>query len=103
MLLSMRSKRNTSSLLGGLQSCTNALEINLVFLRKLQINLSQGSAILLLGVYIKDVPTSQKDTYSTMFIAALFVKVKKLKKQKNKTKQNKTKQKNPEIPQLKNQ
>jgi hypothetical protein len=28
---------------------------------------------LLLGLYPKDVPTYNKDTYSTMFIAALFI------------------------------
>jgi hypothetical protein len=41
--------------------------------QKLGISLSQDSAIQLLGIYPKDVPPSLKDTYSTTFIAALFV------------------------------
>jgi len=43
------------------------------FLRKLDIELSEDPAITLLGIYPKDVPTNNKDTYSTMFIAALFI------------------------------
>jgi hypothetical protein len=42
------------------------------FLRKLGINLPQDSAILLLGIYPKDVPPYNKDTCSTLFTAALF-------------------------------
>jgi hypothetical protein len=42
------------------------------FLRKLDI-LPEGPAILLLGMYSKDAPTYDKDTCSTMFIAALFI------------------------------
>ena len=43
------------------------------FLRKLDIVLQEDPAIPLLGIYSEDVPTDKKDTYSTMFIAALFV------------------------------
>jgi hypothetical protein len=43
------------------------------FLRKLDIVLPEDPAILLLGIYPEDVPTSKKDTCSTMFIAALFI------------------------------
>jgi hypothetical protein len=43
------------------------------FLRKLDIVLLEDSAIPLLGIYSEDVPTGKKDTYSTMFIAALFI------------------------------
>jgi hypothetical protein len=35
--------------------------------------LPEGPAIPLLGIYPEDVPTSKKDTCSTMFIAALFI------------------------------
>jgi hypothetical protein len=42
------------------------------FLRKLDIVLPENPAIPLLGIY-PDVPTSKKDTCSTMFIAALFI------------------------------
>jgi hypothetical protein len=43
------------------------------FLRKLVIVLPEDTAILLLGICPKEVPTSNKDTCSTMFIAALFI------------------------------
>jgi hypothetical protein len=43
------------------------------FLRKLDIILPEDPAIPLLGIYLKDVPTCNKDTCSTMFIAALFI------------------------------
>jgi hypothetical protein len=40
------------------------------FLRKLDI---EDPAIILLGIYPEDVPTDNKDTCSTMFIAAIFI------------------------------
>jgi hypothetical protein len=43
------------------------------FLRKLDIVLLEDPAILLLGIYPEDVPTYNKDTCSTIFIAALFI------------------------------
>jgi hypothetical protein len=43
------------------------------FLRKLDTVLLEDPAIPLLGIYPGDVPTCNKDTYSTMFIAALFI------------------------------
>ena len=43
------------------------------FLRKLDIVLPEDPAIPLLGIYSEDVPTCNKDTCSTMFIAALFI------------------------------
>jgi hypothetical protein len=43
------------------------------FLRKLDITLPEDPAIPLLGIYPEDVPTCNKDTCSTMFIAALFI------------------------------
>jgi hypothetical protein len=42
------------------------------FLRKLDIVLLEDSAIPLLGISPEDVPTGNKDTCSTIFIAALF-------------------------------
>jgi hypothetical protein len=39
----------------------------------LDIVLSEDPAIPLLGIYPEDVPTCNKDTYPTMFIAALFI------------------------------
>jgi hypothetical protein len=44
------------------------------FLRKLDIVLLEDSAIPLLGIYPDDVSTSNKDTCSTIFLAALFIK-----------------------------
>jgi hypothetical protein len=43
------------------------------FLRKLDIVLPEDPAIPLLGIYPEGAPTCNKDTYSTMFIAALFI------------------------------
>jgi hypothetical protein len=43
------------------------------FFRKLDIVLPEDPAIPLLDIYPEDVPTSKKDTCSTMFIAALFI------------------------------
>jgi hypothetical protein len=39
----------------------------------LDIVLPEDPAILLLGIYPEDAPTGNKDTCSTMFIAALFI------------------------------
>ena len=43
------------------------------FLRKLGTSLPKDPAIPLLGIYPEDSPACNKDTCSTMFIAALFV------------------------------
>jgi hypothetical protein len=43
------------------------------FLRKLDILLPEDPVIALLGIYSEDVPTCDKDTCSTMFIAGLFI------------------------------
>jgi hypothetical protein len=39
----------------------------------LDIVLLEDPAITLLGIYSEDIPTDNKDTCSTMFIAALFI------------------------------
>jgi hypothetical protein len=39
----------------------------------LDIVLPENPAILLLGIYLKHAPTYNKDTCSTLFIAALFI------------------------------
>jgi hypothetical protein len=41
--------------------------------RKLDIVLPEDLAIPVLSIYLEDVPTYNKDTRSTMFIAALFI------------------------------
>jgi hypothetical protein len=43
------------------------------FLRKLDIVLPEDPTIPLLGIYPEDVPTCNKDTCSTIFIASLFI------------------------------
>jgi hypothetical protein len=73
MLVRMWRKMNTPPLLVGLQACTTTLEIRLAVPQKLEIVLVEDPAIPLLGIYPEDVPTSKKDTCSTMFIATLFI------------------------------
>jgi len=60
-------------LLVGLQTGTTTLEISLEVPQKIDILLPEDPAIPLLGIYSKDAPTYNKDTCSTMFIAALFI------------------------------
>ena len=43
------------------------------FFKKLDIILLEDSAIPLLGIYPEEVPTGNKNTCTTMFIAALFI------------------------------
>ena len=45
------------------------------FHRKVEIVLPEDTAIQLLGIYLKDVPKYNKNTCSTIFIAALFLLV----------------------------
>ena len=45
-----------------------------LFLRKLDIVLSEDPAIPLLGIYPEDAPTCNKDTCSTLFITVIFIK-----------------------------
>jgi hypothetical protein len=44
------------------------------FLRKLEIDLPEDPAILLLGIYPKDAPPCHRGMCSTVFIVALFVR-----------------------------
>ena len=44
-----------------------------LFLLKLGITLPEDPAILLRGIYPEYSPACNKDTYNTMFIAALFI------------------------------
>jgi hypothetical protein len=69
MLARMWRKKDTPPLLVGLQAGTTSLES----VRKLDIVLLEDPAIPLLGIYPEDAPTYNKDTCSTMFIAALFI------------------------------
>jgi hypothetical protein len=67
-------KEENSSIVGGIANLYNhsGNQSGGWFLRKLDIVLPEDPTIPLLGIYPEDVPTSKKDTCSTMFIAALF-------------------------------
>ena len=67
MLAKMWRKKNTPPLLVGFQAVTTTLEISL------DIVLLVDPAIPLLGIYPEDVPAGNKDSCSTMFLAALFI------------------------------
>jgi hypothetical protein len=69
MLARMWRKRNSPPLLVGLQASGNQSAVP----QKLDIVLLEDPAIPLLGIYPEDAPTGNKDTCSTMFIAALFI------------------------------
>lgn len=43
------------------------------FLRKLRIDLSPDPALQLVGIYLKGSTTHYRDTFSSVFIAALFI------------------------------
>jgi hypothetical protein len=73
MLGRIWTKRNTLQFLVGLQACTTTLEISLAVPQKLDIVLLKDPAIPLWEIYPEDVPTGNKDTCSSMFIAALFI------------------------------
>jgi hypothetical protein len=73
MLAKMWGKRNTPSLLVGLQAGTSTLEISLLGPQKIRHNIPGRSSIPFLGIYPKDASTCNKDTCFTMFIAALFI------------------------------
>jgi hypothetical protein len=58
----------------GLQACTTTLEISLVVPQKIGHSTTiEDPAIPLLGIYPEDAPTGNKNTCSTVFIAALFI------------------------------
>jgi hypothetical protein len=62
-------KEEHSSIVGGIASRKSVWW----FLRKLDIILPEDPAIPLLGIYLENVPTYNKDTCSTIFIAAIFI------------------------------
>jgi hypothetical protein len=73
MLVRMWRKRNTPPLLVGLQACTTTLEISLVVPQNIGHSTTRISRNFSPGLYPEDVPTGNKDTCSTMFIAVLFI------------------------------
>ena len=73
ILETLRSKRNTSELLVGMQVGTVSLNVSVGFLKILGNNLTQDPVIPLLGIYPKIAQLCHKDMTSTMFIAALLI------------------------------
>jgi hypothetical protein len=65
-------KEEHSSIAGGIASLYSGKSVWL-FLRKLDIVLSEDPSIPLLGIYPEHAPAHNKDTCSTMFIKALFI------------------------------
>jgi hypothetical protein len=74
MLERMWRKRNSPLLLVGLQAGTNTPEISLAVPQKIGHSTTWRSSNTTPGIYPEDVPTCNKDTFSTMLIAALFIK-----------------------------
>jgi hypothetical protein len=76
MLVRMWRKNNSPLLLVGLKALTTTLEKSVWQLVPQKIRhsiLPEDPAILLLGIYPEDVPIGNKNTCSTMFVAALFI------------------------------
>jgi hypothetical protein len=57
----------------GLKAGTTTLEVSLAVPQKIGMVLPEDPAIPLLGIHPKDAPIYNKNTYSTMFITALFI------------------------------
>jgi hypothetical protein len=72
MLERMWRKRITPPLLVGFQTCKPLWKSVWRFLRKLEKDLPEDTAIPLLGIYPKYVPLCHRGTYSIMFIVALL-------------------------------
>jgi hypothetical protein len=67
-------KEKHSFIAGGIANWQKQLWISIwKFFRKLEIVLPEDPSIALLSIYPKDASPYNKDTYSTMFIAVLFV------------------------------
>jgi hypothetical protein len=66
-------KRNTPPLLVRLQVCTTTLKNILVALHKTGNSSTQGNSFTTPGQILKNVPTYNKHTWSTIFIVALFI------------------------------
>ena len=64
-------RKNTPPLLEGLQTSTTILEINLMILRKLEIDLLEDLTISLLGLYPKHAPSYHKNyVHRPLFVIA---------------------------------
>ena len=66
-------KEEHSSIVGGIASLYNHSGNQSGGSQKIEHSTTEDQAIPLLGIYPEDVPTCNKDTCSTMFLAALFI------------------------------
>ena len=66
-------KEEHSSIVGGIASWYNHSGKQMGFPRKSGNSSTEDPAIVLLGIYPEDIPTCNKDTCITMFIASLFI------------------------------
>jgi hypothetical protein len=66
-------KRNTPPLLVGLQAYTTTLEIILAVPQKIGHSTLNDPTIPLPDIYTEDGPNGNKNTCSSMFLAALFI------------------------------
>jgi hypothetical protein len=73
MLVMIWRKRNTPSLLVGLQAGITALEIRLEIPQRIGHSITSGPSYTSPGHIPKNDPICNKDTCSTMFIEALFI------------------------------
>ena len=69
-------KGNITLLLVGVQTCTKTMEICMVFPQKTE---KWSTSRPFLGIYPNGTPSYHKDTWSTMFILALFIVARKWK------------------------
>ena len=72
MLERVRRKRNTLTLLVGMQTSTATMENSLGFLKKLEIELPYDPAIPLLGIHTEETRI-ERDVCTPMFIVVLFI------------------------------
>jgi hypothetical protein len=73
MLVRMSSKEDSPPLLVGGKTCTATVEINMAVYPKTWTYLPEDKGILLLTLYPKGSPSHNKNSYSVMFIVALFI------------------------------
>lgn len=64
-------KKKTSQLLVGMQTCTATLDVNMAVFQE-TVNLPQGTALPLLGIYQKDTKLCHMNTYSPIFLIAFL-------------------------------
>jgi hypothetical protein len=74
MLPKMWNKENNLPLLVGMNTCTAALEINMVVFLKIWNQSNSRPSYKTTGYILKDTPLYHNNSFSVMFIAAMFLK-----------------------------